>query len=105
MEQQGGAEILSQEDALSRPGPVWLRRFGGPVLSVLMLCLALWALYRLAGEVSYHQVGEYMHRLRRGRIGQAIVLTAIGYAVMPLYDLFALSAIGRKLPRDRKSVV
>ena len=105
MEQQGGAEVLSQEDALSRPGPVWLRRFGGPALSVLMLCLALWALYRLAGEVSYHQVGEYMHRLRRGRIGQAIVLTALGYAVMPLYDLFALSAIGRKLPKPRVALI
>jgi phosphatidylglycerol lysyltransferase len=105
VEQQGGAEVLSQEDALSRPGPVWLRRFGGPALSVLMLCLALWALYRLAGEVSYHQVGEYMHRLRRGRIGQAIVLTALGYAVMPLYDLFALNAIGRKLPRPRVALI
>ena len=105
MEQQGGAEVLSQEDALSRPGPVWLRRFGGPALSVLMLCLALWALYRLAGEVSYHQVGEYMHRLRRGRIGQTIVLTALGYAVMPLYDLFALNAIGRKLPRPRVALI
>lgn len=105
MEQQGGAEVLSQEDALSRPGPVWLRRFGGPALSVLMLCLALWALYRLAGEVSYHQVGEYMHRLRRGRIGQAIVLTALGYAVMPLYDLFALNAIGRSLPKPRVALI
>ncbi|XRD86366.1 bifunctional lysylphosphatidylglycerol flippase/synthetase MprF [Dyella acidisoli] len=105
VEQQGGAEVLSQEDALSRPGPVWLRRFGGPALSVLMLCLALWALYRLAGEVSYHQVGEYMHRLRRGRIGQAIVLTALGYAVMPLYDLFALSAIGRSLPKPRVALI
>ncbi|WP_284330125.1 bifunctional lysylphosphatidylglycerol flippase/synthetase MprF [Dyella flagellata] len=84
---------------------MWLRRFVGPILSVLMLCLALWALYRLAGEVSYHQVGEYMHRLRRGRIGQAIVLTALGYAVMPLYDLFALSAIGRKLPKPRVALI
>ncbi|GGA27155.1 bifunctional lysylphosphatidylglycerol flippase/synthetase MprF [Dyella nitratireducens] len=105
MEQQGGAEVLSQEDALNRTGPVWLRRFAGPVLSVLMLCLALWALYRLAGEVSYHQVGEYMHRLRRGRIGQAIVLTALGYAVMPLYDLFALNSIGRSLPKPRVALI
>jgi phosphatidylglycerol lysyltransferase len=105
VEQQGGAEVLSQEDALNRTTPVWLRRFAGPVLSVLMLCLALWALYRLAGEVSYHQVGEYMHRLRRGRIGQAIVLTALGYAVMPLYDLFALSSIGRTLPKRRVALI
>ena len=105
MEQQGGAQVLSQEDALSRTGSVWLRRFAGPVVSVLMLCLALWALYRLAGEVSYHQVGEYMHHLRRGRIGQAIVLTALGYAVMPLYDLFALDAIGRKLPKPHVALI
>lgn len=105
MEQQGGAEVLSQENALSRPGSVWLRRFGGPALSVVMLCLALWALYRLAGEVSYHQVASYMHRLRRGRIGQAIVLTILGYAVMPLYDLFALQSIGRQLPKARVALI
>jgi phosphatidylglycerol lysyltransferase len=105
VEQQGGAEVLSQENALSRPGPIWLRRFGGPMLSLLMLALALWAMYRLVGEVSYHDIGQYMHRLRRGRMGQAIVLTALGYAVMPLYDLFALSSIGRRLPRRRVALI
>ncbi|MDO1529192.1 bifunctional lysylphosphatidylglycerol flippase/synthetase MprF [Fulvimonas sp. R45] len=86
-------------------GPAWLRRFGGPLLSVLMLALALWALQKLAGEVSYHAVGQYLHRLRRGRIGQAVVLTALGYAVMTLYDMFALAAIGKPLPRRRVALI
>jgi len=106
VEQQEGAEV-SSEDVLSQPAPgmMWLRRLIGPTLSLGMLCLALWALYRLAGEVSYHEVGQYMHRLRRGRIGQAIVLTALGYAVMTLYDMFALTAIGRRLPRLRVALI
>lgn len=107
MEQQGGAEILSRPEAPGETpaGPAWLRRFGGPLLSVLMLGLALWALHKLAGEVSYHEVGQYLHRLRRGRIGQAVVLTALGYAVMTLYDMFALAAIGRRLPRARVALI
>jgi len=107
VEQQGGAEILSQPEAPggASAGPAWLRRFGGPLLSVLMLMLALWALQKFAGEVNYHQVGQYLHRLRRGRIGQAVVLTALGYAGMTLYDMFALAAIGRQLPRARVALI
>ncbi len=107
MEQQGGAEILSGPEAPggTSKGSAWLRRFGGPSLSVLMLALALWALQKLAGEVSYHAVGHYLHRLRRGRIGQAIVLTALGYAVMTLYDMFALTTIGKRLPRRRVALI
>ena len=54
MEQQGGAEILSGPEAPggTSKGSAWLRRFGGPLLSVLMLALALWALQKLAGEGS-----------------------------------------------------
>lgn len=106
MEQQGGA-AAGPENALAQTvtGTAWLRRLIGPVLSLGMLCLALWALHRLAGEVSYHEVGRYMHSLRRGRIGQAIVLTALGYAVMTLYDMFALAAIGRRLPRPQVALI
>ena len=50
-------------------------------------------------------MGQYLHRLRRGRIGQAIVLTALGYAVMTLYDMFALTAIGKRLPRRRVALI
>jgi len=75
-----------------------LRRFAAPVLSLLMLCLALWALHRLARSVSYHEVAEYVHGLDYGQIAIAVLLTTLGYGVMTLYDLSGLAAIGRRLP-------
>ncbi|HXD35213.1 MAG TPA: bifunctional lysylphosphatidylglycerol flippase/synthetase MprF, partial [Rhodanobacter sp.] len=75
-----------------------LRRFGGPLLSVTMLCLALWALHLLAHEANYHQVRSYVHHLPRGRLLLAALLTVAGYGVMTLYDRFALASIGRSLP-------
>nr|WP_184419128.1 bifunctional lysylphosphatidylglycerol flippase/synthetase MprF [Rhodanobacter sp. MP7CTX1] len=77
---------------------VVLRRLAGPLLSVGMLCLALWALHLLAKEVNYHQVRTYVQSISRARLLLAALLTAMGYAVMTLYDRFALASIGRKLP-------
>jgi hypothetical protein len=64
----GGAEpALSAEQALAPPSQrmVILRRLAGPLFSVAMLCLALWALHLLAKEVDYHQVRKYVNRLSR----------------------------------------
>ncbi|KRE88661.1 hypothetical protein ASG87_08765 [Frateuria sp. Soil773] len=81
------------------------RRLAGPLLSASMLCLALWALHRLLGAVSYHEVRGYFHGLRAGQIALALALTAGGYAVMTLYDGFALAAIGRRLPYRRVGLI
>lgn len=83
----------------------WLRRLAPPLLSMLLLGLALWALHRLAHEVSYHQVRGYLHQLGSGQIALAVLMTATGYAVMTLYDLSALRAIGQRLPYARVSMV
>jgi phosphatidylglycerol lysyltransferase len=76
----------------------WLRRLGGPLLSITMLCLALWALHLLAHEANYHQVRSYVHHLSHGRLLLAVLLTVAGYGVMTLYDRFALASIGKSLP-------
>lgn len=78
-----------------------LRRAGGPLLSLLLLCLALWALHAMATEVTYRQIGAYVHGLPNSDIALAIVLTAAGFAVMTLYDWFGLASIGRRLPPTR----
>ena len=101
MEQQENVEqVLSATEALAPPSQrmVVLRRLAGPLLSVGMLCLALWALHLLAKEVNYHQVRTYVQSISRARLLLAALLTAMGYAVMTLYDRFALASIGRKLP-------
>ncbi len=82
-----------------------LRRLAGPLLSVAMLCLALWALHLLAREVNYHQVRRYVQGLSHMRIALAVLFTLAGYAVMTLYDRFAVASIGRKLPWQRISLI
>ncbi|WP_430387941.1 bifunctional lysylphosphatidylglycerol flippase/synthetase MprF [Dyella sp. 20L07] len=91
---------------LARPGlMVRLRRLAGPLLSVAMLCLALWALHRLASEVSYREVARYVHGLENYRIALAVLLTAGSYGVMILYDWFGLAYIGKRLPGAQVSLI
>ncbi len=87
------------------PHGLMLRRLIGSLLSVGMLCLALWALHRLAREVHYHQVRQYIQGLSHARVLLAVLFTSLGYAVMTLYDRFALFSIGRKLPWQRTSLI
>src|SRR6185437_8946044 len=82
-----------------------LRRLAGPLLSVAMLCLALWALHLLAREVNYHQVRKYVQSLSHARLLLAALFTLLGYAVMTLYDRFALAAIGRRLSWQRITLI
>ncbi|WP_267222426.1 bifunctional lysylphosphatidylglycerol flippase/synthetase MprF [Dyella silvae] len=91
---------------LARPGlMVRLRRLAGPLLSVAMLCLALWALHRLASEVSYREVARYVHGLENYRVALAVLLTAGSYGVMILYDWFGLAYIGKRLPGPQVSLI
>ncbi|MEO8811263.1 MAG: bifunctional lysylphosphatidylglycerol flippase/synthetase MprF [Rhodanobacter sp.] len=82
-----------------------LRRLAGPLLSIAMLCLALWALHLLAREVDYHQVRIYVQGLSHARVALAVLFTLAGYAVMTFYDRFALESIGRKLPWQRITLI
>ena len=78
MEQQEKVEqVLSATEALAPPSQrmVVLRRLAGPLLSVGMLCLALWALHLLAKEVNYHQVRTYVQSISRVRLLLAALLT------------------------------
>ncbi len=83
-QQEKAAPAQSPEQVLAPPSQrmVVLRRVAGPLFSVAMLCLALWALHLLAKEVDYHQVRKYVNHLSRGRLLLAALFTALGYAVM-----------------------
>jgi len=105
VEQPKGIEPGSDQPVPVRTAASMVRRAAGPLLSVLMLCLALWALHRLLGAVSYREVRGYFHDLQHGQVVLAVLLTACGYAVMTLYDGFGLASIGRRLPYRQVSLV
>jgi len=96
-----GTQVL----APSHQRVLLLRRFLGPLLSIGMLCLALWVLHLFAREVNYHQIRQYVQGLPHGRFVLAALLTALGYVVMTLYDRCALISIQRKLPWRRVSMI
>jgi phosphatidylglycerol lysyltransferase len=98
---QGVGEVLTPPSQRT----VLLRRLAGPLLSVAMLCLALWALHLLAREVNYHQVRRYVQSISHTRLLLAALFTALGYAVMTLYDRFALASIGRRLSWRRVTLI
>jgi phosphatidylglycerol lysyltransferase len=107
VEQEKVEQVSAVDDALNPPGlwEVWLRRLGGPLLSVGMLCLALWALHLLARDVTYHQIRAYVHSVSRPRLLLAIMLTTAGFGVMSLYDRFGLASIGKSLPWRRVTLI
>jgi len=107
VEQEKVEQVQSAEEALAPPSQrmVLLRRLAGPLLSAGMLCLALWALHLLAREVNYHQVRHYVQSISRARLLLAALFTLLGYAVMTLYDRFALVSIGRQLSWRRVTMI
>ncbi|HET6554125.1 MAG TPA: bifunctional lysylphosphatidylglycerol flippase/synthetase MprF [Dyella sp.] len=106
MVEQTGANASISGEVTTRPGLMArLRRLAGPLLSVALLCLALWALHRLASEVSYREVARYVHGLENRRIALAVLLTAGSYGMMILYDWFGLASIGKRLPGPQVSLI
>jgi phosphatidylglycerol lysyltransferase len=66
--------------------------------ALLVAALGLTALFRLLHSVRPHEVRHAFDALSPGQIGAALLLTAASYAMLTLYDRFALQVIGRKLP-------
>ncbi|MFC5579949.1 bifunctional lysylphosphatidylglycerol flippase/synthetase MprF [Rhodanobacter terrae] len=107
MEQEKVEQVQGAGEVLTPPSQrtVLLRRLAGPLLSVAMLCLALWALHLLARQVNYHQVRQYVQSISHARLLLAALFTLSGYAVMTLYDRFALASIGRRLAWPRVTLI
>lgn len=79
----------------------WIRRnkrlFSiGAALTVAALGLA--ALSGLLHSVRPHEIRRAFDALSAGQMGAALLLTAASYAMLTLYDRFALRTIGRRLP-------
>jgi len=107
VEQETRAELPTTDQPLAKRALylTLLKHAGGPVLSVVLLCLALWALHAMASEVTYRQIGAYVHALPNSDIAIAILLTACGFGVMTLYDWFGLASVGKRLPAKQVGLI
>lgn len=71
------------------------------VFSLVMVGLALFALVRLASETSYGAVVSAIVDTPPLRLVAAVVLTAISFLLLTLYDYHAFEAMGRRQPWAR----
>lgn len=65
---------------------------------LLLLALGMFALHKLLGEVSFHQVRAAVRALDGSQIALALGFTTASYFLLTLYDVLALRIIGRPLP-------
>ena len=68
----------------------------GVVVSVAIAALAVFALTHALKNVDYDEVFAVVRRTNAGLIALALMLVAISYGSLTLYDLLALRTIGRK---------
>ena len=80
------------------PGRLRLGLVASIAGALLVAGLALVAMHHLLVEVSLAQVRAAFDRLPAWRLGACAALSAASYALLTLYDLFALRIIGRKTP-------
>ncbi|MFT3972945.1 MAG: bifunctional lysylphosphatidylglycerol flippase/synthetase MprF [Amaricoccus sp.] len=88
---RGPFGLLSQW-AQNRRSTLWA------VFSLMMVALALFALVRLASETSYGAVVAAIMHTSPLRLIAAVVLTAVSFLLLTLYDYHAFEAMGRRQP-------
>ncbi|MDE2412340.1 MAG: bifunctional lysylphosphatidylglycerol flippase/synthetase MprF [Sphingomonadales bacterium] len=59
--------------------------------------MALFALRKLASEITYHQLREAFRAIPSDRIGLSVALTVASYVALTFYDYIALGALGHPL--------
>ncbi|MCI0572880.1 MAG: bifunctional lysylphosphatidylglycerol flippase/synthetase MprF [Myxococcaceae bacterium] len=72
-----------------------------PLLPLVLLGVAGWAVHRELRSVHLHDVARSVTLLPTGRVAWAVVVTATNFLVLTLYDLLALRHIGHPLPYRR----
>lgn len=68
----------------------------GVVVSLTIICVAFYMLYRKLQGMSFSKVLTAMATVEYTDVALAAVCVAVGYCTLTLYDLFALRTIGRK---------
>src|SRR5260221_1077934 len=91
-----GTETLEAIVVQKTPGSGARLRSFGVVVGVAIAATAVFALTHLLKNVDYNEVFAVVRRTNTGFIALALVLVAISYGSLTLYDLLALRTIGRK---------
>lgn len=81
-------------DAKRHKAPAWFPASLGTIavtaVAILIFCIGLWALHRLAAEISWHAVKADIHALPVSVLLASAGFTALSYLSFALYDVVAL---------------
>ena len=69
----------------------------GPLLGLLLFSLAIWELHHELAAYRFNDIIDQIHAMPAVRVAIALVLTAVAYGVMTLYDLLALRYLKQTL--------
>ncbi len=86
---------VGQEESSERP------RWPGPAAIVSVIALSLWLLHGELRNFRYHDITRAVFATPLASALAALGLTAVGYAIFPVYDAIALRYAGRTLPIRR----
>jgi phosphatidylglycerol lysyltransferase len=76
----------------------------GPSLSVILFAAALWLLHSELRNYHLRDILNALESIPAGRLGAAVGLTVLSYAVMAGYDVLALHYIRQPLPFSKVSL-
>ena len=71
------------------------------LLPLALLGLAVWVLHRELHDFHWHDVTRALEALPVSRVALAVLVTALNYALLSLYDTLALTYVGKSLPYPR----
>lgn len=75
--------------------------WAGPLAILVLLVIALYLLHGELRQFRYHDITRAIFALPRSNVLLAFAFTGIAYAMLPGYDVIALSYVGRPLPLHR----
>lgn len=71
------------------------------LLPLVLLGLAAWVLHRELKDFSWHDVSLSLQALPGSRVGLAVLVTVVNYALLSFYDFLALAYVERPLAYPR----
>jgi uncharacterized membrane protein YbhN (UPF0104 family) len=75
-----------------------------PLLLAALLGGAVWLLHRELSAYHYSDIRRALEAISPGRVGLAILLTAVSYWILTGYDVLALRHLDRRLPYRRTAL-
>jgi uncharacterized membrane protein YbhN (UPF0104 family) len=72
-----------------------------PLIALVVLSAACWALYRELRNYHWHEFRESLHEIPSSRVALAVLLAVLDYSVMIGNDWIASRVLGRRIPLYR----